>query len=127
MDFNSGSLPLQFIRFYLDMASEEQITEATLPITEGSETTRETGNAPKNPVVTSRPDSNQSTSSGNTEDSLTLLLTQVKLRSCMTVGELTESKTGQHLALLTRTSYQFQMTSLSVARQPQKKFLPGKE
>ena len=42
MDFNSGSLPLQFIRFYLDMASEEQITEATLPITEGSETTRET-------------------------------------------------------------------------------------
>ena len=71
MDFNSGSPPLEFICFYLDMACEEQITEATLPITEGSETTRETGNAPKDPAVTSRPDSNQSTSSGNTEESLT--------------------------------------------------------
>ena len=52
MDFNSGSLPLEFIRFYLDMASEEQITESTLPTTEGSEVTRETGDASKNPVVT---------------------------------------------------------------------------
>ena len=71
MDFNSGSLPLEFIRFYLDMASEEQITESTLSITEGSEATRGTGDVSKNPVVTPRPDSNQSTSSGNTEESLT--------------------------------------------------------
>ena len=71
MDFNSGSLPLEFISFYLDMASEEQITDVTLPTTESSETTRETDNAPRDPVVISRPDSNQSTSSGNTEESLT--------------------------------------------------------
>ena len=71
IDFNSGSLPLEFISFYLDMASEEQITEATLPTTESSETTRETDNAPKDPVVVSRPDSNKSTSSGNTEESPT--------------------------------------------------------
>ena len=71
MDFNSGSLPLELIRFYLDMASEEQITESTLPFTEGSETTRETGDTSKNSVVTPCHDSNQSTSSGNTEESLT--------------------------------------------------------
>ena len=53
------------------MASEEQITDTTLPTSENSGVTRETGNAPKDPVVISRPDSNQSTSSGNTGESLT--------------------------------------------------------
>ena len=76
MDFNSGSLPLELIRFYLDMASEEQITELTLSITEGSETTRGTNDAPKNSVVTPCPDSNQSTSSGNAEESLTIFAEQ---------------------------------------------------
>ena len=71
MDFKSGSLPLEFISFYLDMASEEQITDKTLPTSETSGVTRETANAQKDPVVISRPDSNQSTSSGNTEESLT--------------------------------------------------------
>ena len=74
MDFNSGSLPLEFISFYLDMAFEEQITDTTLPTSESSGVTRETDNAPKDAVVISRPDSNQSTSSGNTEESLTTAL-----------------------------------------------------
>ena len=71
MDFNSGSFPLDFISFYLDMASEEQITDTTLPTSESSGVTREADNAPKDPVVISRSDSNQSASSGNTEESLT--------------------------------------------------------
>ena len=53
------------------MASEEQITDTILPTSESSGVTRETDNAPKDPVVISRPDSNQSARSGNTEESLT--------------------------------------------------------
>ena len=71
MDFNSGSLPLEFISFYLDMASEEQITNTILPTSENPEVAEETNTAPKEPVVITRPDSNQSSSSGNTEESIT--------------------------------------------------------
>ena len=71
MDFNSGSLPLEFISFYLDMASEEQVTSTILPTSENPGVAEETNTAPKEPVVITRPDSNQSSSSGNTEESIT--------------------------------------------------------
>ena len=71
MDFNSGSSPLEFISFYLDMASEEQVTNTILPTSENSGVAEEINTAPKEPVVVMRPDSNQSSSSGNTEESVT--------------------------------------------------------
>ena len=72
MDFNSRRLPLEFISLYLDMASEEQITDVTQPATESSGTPKEMSDVPKELNATTRPDSSQSTSSGNTDESFTL-------------------------------------------------------
>ena len=71
MDFNSGSLPLDFIPVYLDMTTEESTTE--VPQLESNIAGAEQAvlTVPVGEQVGNRPPSNQSNSSSNTEGSLT--------------------------------------------------------
>ena len=71
MDFNSGSLPLDFISVYLDLTTEESTTEVPQLEDNVAGAAQTVLTEPVGEQVDKRPPSNQSNSSCDTEGSLT--------------------------------------------------------